>query len=1013
MASSFRILVVVALTFFAGLCHGADSPTDARPDVDAPAGNENGAQIQGPNPAKLFEAVSAYWEGLHPKASPNGKREPSRLRSSRKRPTVAGVSRKAPVEQDRAFDLHWELSQARMERGEWELAGLSLARSLASADNTIPQAEIAQVEHAAETAKAHASSGNLGPGKVAGEILNSIGMRMVVIEPGTFTMGSSLTEIRRIGETWAIPNPLVDPEGPAHEVRISRPYLLGKNDVTVRDFRRFAEETGYRTVAEKLGWGWVYDNDKKHWSKQRGASWQNPGTKVYDDYPVTMVCWKDAEAFCEWLGRKENREYYLPTEAQWEFAARGGLKEKRFSWGDEYPGGKQANLADRRSDLPWADKTVDDGYARMSPVGSYQPNGFWLYDILGNVWQLCQDYYDARAYRGLDNKTTVDPEGPKRGKKRVVRGGNWAFGPGIARNAFRFGLDPETPIDICGFRVAAVADITDHGGPKASPSSFESWQAGGEAFFLTAINQIRELVAKGQRQDARKLADTVIGSLEKKRSSIDAKAVIKAVLDAQIEATQDKGADSFTNSMEMKMVRIPAGAFVMGSSEIDISWAMGTLVQNQPISLENEAPFHKVRISRPFYIAANLTTVGQFRRFVEETGYVTDAEDAGGGRVFDTRDNRFMTKKGSSWRNPGWKVEDNQPVVMISHNDAVAFVEWLSGKEKVPYKLPTEAQWEYAARGGIPGGQFPWGDSRPDGRRANYADRNKDFEWRDRNADGGGYKQVAPVGTYEPNGYGLYDMAGNALQWVRDYYREDYYRYSPEIDPEGPDHAETRVMRGGDWTTGAVSLRCAFRGWAAPELACYNFGFRVAIEFASAVRPFHFSEQFLTKEWVPNAEDRQVAGAVAAAKQRPLDHPSEKPRGSTGPGDQGDLIMGVMVLDVSPGSEARKQGLAKGDVIIEYDGVGNLTSDKLLAVSARTRSAGARPSMMIVRNGVQFSVQVPPGALGITLLDTTIHTVKGSLKLPEAGPEPEPKPVRGRKQKREEKKKDSKPRDWT
>ncbi len=271
------------------------------------------------------------------------------------------------------------------------------------------------------------------------------------------------------------------------------------------------------------------------------------------------------------------------------------------------------------------------------------------------------------------------------------------------------------------------------------------------------------------------------------------------------------------------MVRIPAGNFVMGSSESDIAWAMGTLAQGQPVSLENEYPFHKVRISRPFYISSNEVTVGQFRKFVEETGYVTDGEDAKGGQTFNAQNRRFEKKDGTSWKNPGWTVTSDMPVSMASYNDAQAFVEWLSAKEKLPYKLPTEAQWEYAARGGLPNAPFPWGDQLPDGRRANYADKSTDFEWRDRTADDG-HKYVAPVGNYEPNGYGLYDMAGNVLEWVRDYYGEDYYKFSPEIDPEGPGHGEFRVMKGGEWTFGPVNLRCAFRGWSRPDMAFQERG---------------------------------------------------------------------------------------------------------------------------------------------------------------------------------------------
>ena len=114
-------------------------------------------------------------------------------------------------------------------------------------------------------------------------------------------MGSSPSEIRRVQAEWNVPEILVDPETPDHAVEISKPFLIGKYDVTVGQFKQFVSETGYKTVAETQGWGWGYDNLKKHWTKKNGLSWRNPGFQVYDDYPVTMVCHVDAEAFCNWL----------------------------------------------------------------------------------------------------------------------------------------------------------------------------------------------------------------------------------------------------------------------------------------------------------------------------------------------------------------------------------------------------------------------------------------------------------------------------------------------------------------------------------------------------------------------------------------------------------------------------------------------------------------------------------------------------------------------------------------
>ena len=959
--------------------------------AQAPTSSETREEI---SPSKLYEAVSGYLEGLHRKG-------PSERKEISPRPQRRDFASSPASDSESLRILRREetLATIRGQRREWDLAVPPLERALKVASRSGLTEDVKRLEPGLRTARSKASEPLTEKPLVNGEVINAVGMRMVLVRPGKFVMGSSPAETRRIQSEWAVEESLLQPEGPAHTVRISRGFLLGKYNVTVGQFRRFVSETGYRTVAEKQGWGWVYDDSKKHWIKRSGASWKNTGSEDVDDYPVVLVCHADAEAFCDWLEKKDGRRYYLPTEAEWEFAARGGKEGERFPWGNGYPDGKKANLADRRCPVPWADRTIEDGYARVSPVGSFEPNRFWLYDMVGNAWQLCSDYYDPKAYEEGASKEIADPAGPRTGKKKVVRGGNWAFGAGIARNAFRFGIEPDLCTDMSGFRVAAVPTPRDESPERAVGGSFLTNEQ-----VTRLIDQAKELVATGRRLEARKLVEEFISSAAKgKASPEESQFFVKNVLEDFIDLTQDKGTQSFTNSLGMSMVRIPAGSFVMGSSEADIAWAMTTLAQGQPVSLENEYPFHKVRISRPFWMAATEVTVGQFKAFVNETGYVTDAEDEKGGQVFNSQNNRFDKKDGTSWRNPGWKIADDQPVAMVSHNDAQAFAEWLTAKEKLPYKLPTEAQWEYAARGGLPMAQFPWGDELPDGRRANYADKNKDFPWRDRNADGG-YKYVAPVGSYEPNPYGLYDMAGNVLEWVRDYYGEDYYRFTPEVDPEGPGHGENRVMKGGEWTFGPVNLRCAFRGWSRPDVATQNFGFRVIIETSTPQRVFHFANDFLTKQWVPGADQRSVVTAVAKEKERrsaslsPDQKVAEKPATKAA---AETYVKGVMILDFSPKSDARKAGMVKGDVIIEYDGVGSLTEGKLLALTAKAKREKIKPLVVFVRDGYEYAIRLSPGSPGISLMDTTI---RGPFKRPESSPDSGP---------RDEKDKKSKPMDWT
>jgi formylglycine-generating enzyme required for sulfatase activity len=947
----------------------------AEPGPDASIPQSTQKDIKQVSPQKLFESFSGYLDGMH-QARPD--RRAKGLKKEQRREPRASLAHDTPplakIERDEA------LAMGHVERQEWELAVPPLERAIKLAQAAALTDRETRLARELQNAQNHLGQEQPGKSPTPCELVNSVGMRLIAIRPGTFVMGNSAAEARRVQNEWAAGDNLLRPEQPDHQVRISEPFALGKYPVTVAQFRQFVRETNYRTVAEKQGWGWVYDDDQKHWVKRSGASWNNPGTKIEEDFPVTLVCHADAEAFCDWLGKRESRRYFLPTESQWEYAARGGKARQQFPWGDEFPDGKKLNSADRNAPVPWADRTMNDGYARVSPVGSYEPNGFWLYDMAGNVWNLCSSYYDGKAYEVDKSGTLTDPAGPKSGKKKAVRGGNWAFGTGIARCAFRFGIDPDLCVDISGFRVATALAASEV--PSEKPTDLDVLN---REQVTRVLDKVKDLVASGHRLEARKLVDRFKDPDPKNGSAFDHPGLfVQNVLDTLIDVTKDNKMESFVNSLGMSMVRIPAGSFVMGSSENDIAWAMGTLAQGLPVSLENEFPFHKVRITRPFFLAATQVTVGQFRKFVEDTGYVTDAEADKGGQVLNTEDGRFQKKDGTSWKNPGWQVTDDQPVTMVSWDDAQAFVEWLSAKEKLPYKLPTEAQWEHACRGGSSMAHFPWGDSLPDGRRANFADNSSGLDWRDRNVDDG-HKHIAPVASYDPNGYGLYDMAGNVLQWTRDFYGEDYYRYAPEIDPEGPGQGENRVSKGGDWSSPAVTLRCSFRGWAAPDLAFSNTGFRVAIELGTPVRPFYFAEDFLTKKWVPDSDQRSIAMAVAKEQERKDKSGSiattRAEPAVTKPAPQ--PIKGVLILGFTQRSDAKKANMLKGDVIIEYHGERDLTTEKFLALTATTKRNKVRPVLVFVRDGYQYSARVAPGFLGVNVMDTIIE---GPLKKREQEP---------------------------
>src|SRR5690606_7992437 len=173
----------------------------------------------------------------------------------------------------------------------------------------------------------------------------------------------------------------MDYEKPVHKVSV-RSFWMDSHEVTVGDFEEFVAETKYVTEAERIGWSGVFDLETRKWRPVREAAWRDPegdGNTPRPNEPVTQVSWNDAKAYAEWAGKR------LPTEAEWEFAARGGLAGKKYVWGDELrPDGKPA--ANWWQGTFPDNNTVEDGFLRRAPVGSFAPNGYGLYDMSANVW---------------------------------------------------------------------------------------------------------------------------------------------------------------------------------------------------------------------------------------------------------------------------------------------------------------------------------------------------------------------------------------------------------------------------------------------------------------------------------------------------------------------------------------------------------------------------------------------------------------------------------------------------
>lgn len=273
------------------------------------------------------------------------------------------------------------------------------------------------------------------------------------------------------------------------------------------------------------------------------------------------------------------------------------------------------------------------------------------------------------------------------------------------------------------------------------------------------------------------------------------------------------------NGVKLEMALIPAGAFVMGDD----------------MGLDDEKPVHKVTIGKPFYMGKHEVTVEQFRRFVEATGYVTDAEKGTGfqGAFGWNRDTKeFKMNANYSWRNTGFAQSDAHPVVNVSWNDAMAFCRWLSGKEGKMCRLPTEAEWEYACRAGTTTRYSHGNDPEGSATAGNVADSAFEAQFPELKGEvkaSDGYAYTSPAGNFLPNPFGLYDMHGNVWEWCADWYDAEYYAKSPTHDPGGPAIGEERTYRGGGWFNCARGFRSASRSGGLPENRHLTLGFRVAV----------------------------------------------------------------------------------------------------------------------------------------------------------------------------------------
>ena len=277
--------------------------------------------------------------------------------------------------------------------------------------------------------------------------------RMVPLAGGAFRMGADP------GHGYG-----QDGEGPVHAVRL-RPFRIDAHAVSNARFAGFVDATGYRTDAERYGWSFVFGGllpddfpptagveDAVWWRQVEGADWRHPEGPQSDlagreDHPAIHASWNDALAFCSWTGAR------LPTEAEWEYAARGGLVGRPFPWGAELePGGEhRMNVFQGRFPL---ENTGEDGYLGTAPVDAFAPNDYGLFNTTGNVWEWCSDWLHPGYYAA---SPADDPRGPAGGTQRVMRGGSYLCHASYCnryRVDARSGSDPDSSTGNVGFRIA-------------------------------------------------------------------------------------------------------------------------------------------------------------------------------------------------------------------------------------------------------------------------------------------------------------------------------------------------------------------------------------------------------------------------------------------------------------------------------------------------------------------------------------------------------------------------------
>jgi len=545
---------------------------------------------------------------------------------------------------------------------------------------------------------------------------NDFGMEFAQIQPGEFSMGCSPGDSECVGG-----------ESPAHRVRITRGFQIGKYEVT-----------------------------QEQWQTAMGSnSSRFPGAAL----PVEQVSWDDVQEFLRRLNaRNDGFRYRLPAEAEWEYAARAGTT-------DQYAG------ASALGDVAWYD---GNSGGQTHPVGGKRPNAWGLYDMLGNVWEWCQDWYGGYSSGAVD-----DPTGSSSGYDRVLRGGSWYGAAGGARVSYRLGYGPGSRNFDFGFRCVREVAASPCAGPAITTQPAGQTIVAGSSADLTVTASGTAPLSYQWYEGARGTTTKPVGtnSATFRTPALTAAAtywvrVTNACGQADsAAATVSVTAPTLRNDLGIEFVQIQPGEFSMGCSPGDTGCAA------------SESPVNRVRMTRGFQIGK-----------------------------YEVTQEQWQAVMGS---NPGGLKGATLPVETVSWDDAHEFLARLNARnDGYLYRLPTEAEWEYAARAGT---------------TDKYAGASAlgDAAWYDANSGG----RTHPVGEKRPNAWGLYDTLGNVWEWCQDWHGN--YPNGAADNPTGPPSGGRLIHRGGSWGNVAGDARVSSRSWGEAGDRFSFIGFRCVREVAA------------------------------------------------------------------------------------------------------------------------------------------------------------------------------------